>query len=166
MLRVTLFFAFLGPLLGSVGSMCLGSFMTFIHHDGLTFDALVGSLATGLLFGAWGYIIAFPVGVVPAALTGFACAAVIRRRGRRDNLHLVARLLAGAVLGFVFAALSDAALQFFAARQPEYRLSYSVLGPVGGFAGACCAGLIRKRLYDWIAAPSELQIVDVREERG
>lgn len=151
MLRVTLFFAFLGPLLGSIGLMCVSGFMFLLHQDGLTFGAAVGIfLVGGLFFGSWGYIVALPLGFFPAALTGLTYAAFLRWRGRRGNPHVAIRLLTGAILGFMYAASSDMVVGFLTARQPEHGFSVAVLGPAGAFAGAFCASLIRQRSYDRI----------------
>lgn len=147
--RLALLFGFVGPLVGSVGWVFAVVWWFQLSGDGK--GKALGELLLELfvlpwVIGLWGYVVALPVGFVPAAATGALYVLVLRRGYPEGNPSAWLRGLVGAQLGGVTTLLFGLPMMWLLNGSAH---NLAVLLLPGAIAGCLCCLAVQGRLYRW-----------------
>jgi hypothetical protein len=151
MLKVTLIFAFIGPLLGAFGIWIVTGIGKVTHLADVPFQLFV---AVGLTVST--YPIALLLGFLPAGLTGFLYAYLVNRKFLLKPNSYFTNAIVGAILGLLFTGAYALALH----RPPGDPASkwYSIIAWPGAFSGAMLAlAMTQRRKVAQPNSPAELR---------
>lgn len=144
-IKIGALFAFLGPFIGSVVFLAVGSI--FSRGGYSTTDSILSQCFAVVMMCLWAYPFSLVLGFVPAACAGFAYGVILKRR-TTANLHPLKRLPAGGALGAIMSWVFG--MLFVQLVDGQSRNAESVLiiwGLPGFVGGAASALLVRDRLY-------------------